>query len=200
MKKTIDARGLGCPLPVIETKKALNTMTAGVIEVIVDNPIAVQNLEKMAVQKNLVFASQSLDSNKYVVQIKLGDSSKDVSVPQVHQDKAVKNTVIVLSSNRMGQGDDQLGEVLMNGYVYALTELDDLPSTILLYNSGVWLSTEGSEVLEDLRLLESKGVEVLSCGTCLDYYKLTDKLGVGSVTNMYTIAEIMMEAEQILKP
>ena len=200
MKKTIDARGLGCPLPVIETKKALNTMTAGVIEVIVDNPIAVQNLEKMAVQKNLVFASQSLDSNKYVVQIKLGDSSKDVSVPQVHQDKAVKNTVVVLSSNRMGQGDDQLGEVLMNGYVYALTELDDLPSTILLYNSGVWLSTEGSEVLEDLRLLESKGVEVLSCGTCLDYYKLTDKLGVGSVTNMYTIAEIMMEAEQILKP
>ncbi|NLJ74303.1 MAG: sulfurtransferase-like selenium metabolism protein YedF [Firmicutes bacterium] len=200
MKKTIDARGLGCPLPVIETKKALNTMTAGVIEVIVDNPIAVQNLEKMAVQKNLVFASQSLDSNKYVVQIKLGDSSKDVSVPQVHQDKAIKNTVVVLSSNRMGQGDDQLGEVLMNGYVYALTELDDLPSTILLYNSGVWLSTEGSEVLEDLRLLESKGVEVLSCGTCLDYYKLTDKLGVGSVTNMYTIAEIMMEAEQILKP
>lgn len=200
MKKTIDARGLGCPLPVIETKKALNTMTAGVIEVIVDNPIAVQNLEKMAVQKNLVFASQSLDSNKYVVQIKLGDSSKDVSVPQVHQDKAIKNTVVVLSSNRMGQGDDQLGEVLMNGYVYALTELDDLPSTILLYNSGVWLSAEGSEVLEDLRLLESKGVEVLSCGTCLDYYKLTDKLGVGSVTNMYTIAEIMMEAEQILKP
>lgn len=200
MKKTIDARGLGCPLPVIETKKALNTMTAGVIEVIVDNPIAVQNLEKMAVQKNLVFASQSLDSNKYVVQIKLGDSSKDVSVPQVHQDKAIKNTVVVLSSNRMGQGDDQLGEVLMNGYVYALTELDDLPSTILLYNSGVWLSTEGSEVLEDLRLLESKGVEVLSCGTCLDYYKLTDKLGVGSVTNMYTIAEIMMEAERILKP
>ena len=205
MKKTIDARGLHCPLPVIETKKALNTMTEGVVEVIVDNEIAVQNLEKMAAQKHLAFSSQSIDSHRHVVQIEVGDIPKDpivesVIASQVLQKQGAKNTVVVLSSNRMGQGDNELGEVLMRGFIYALTEVDQLPSTILLYNSGVWLSVEGSDALQDLRLLESKGVQVLSCGTCLDYYDLTEKIGVGAVTNMYVIAEVMMEAAHIIKP
>ena len=205
MKKTIDARGLHCPLPVIETKKALNTMTDGVVEVIVDNEIAAQNLEKMAAQKNLVFSSRSIDSQKHVVQIQVGEISKDpitesFITSQALKEQGVRNTVVVLSSNRMGQGDDKLGKVLMKGVIYALTEVDELPSTILLYNSGVWLSVEGSDALQDLQLLESKGVQVLSCGTCLDYYGLTEKLGVGAVTNMYVIAEIMMEAAHILKP
>ena len=205
MKKTIDARGLHCPLPVIETKIALNTMTDVVVEVIVDNEIAVQNLEKMAAQKNLVFSSRSIDGQKHVVQIEVGEISKDPTTKsfitsQALKEQGVRNTVVVLSSNRMGQGDDKLGKVLMKGFIYALTEVDELPSTILLYNSGVWLSVEGSDALQDLQLLESKGVQVLSCGTCLDYYGLTEKLGVGAVTNMYVIAEIMMEAAHILKP
>ena len=100
----------------------------------------------------------------------------------------------------MGEGDERLGKTLMKGFIYALTESESLPSCILLYNNGAKLSTEGSDSLEDLKLLESKGVEILTCGACLDFYKLTEKLKVGSVTNMYVIAERMMEFQKLVKP
>ena len=100
----------------------------------------------------------------------------------------------------MGNGNDELGEVLMKGFIFALTELDELPSTVLLYNSGVKLSTEGSKSIEDLKTLQAQGVEILSCGTCLNYYDLADKLEVGEVTNMYFIVEKMSQADKIIRP
>ena len=111
-----------------------------------------------------------------------------------------KGMVVVLSSNRMGQGDEILGKLLMKGFVYALTEQDSLPETILLYNSGAYLSCEGSDNVEDLRNLEAQGVEILTCGTCLNHYGLGDKLKVGSVTNMYEIAERMTGARLLVRP
>ena len=93
-----------------------------------------------------------------------------------------------------------LGAVLMKGFIYALTSQEVLPDTILLYNNGAKLSTEGSDSLEDLKLLESQGVEILTCGTCLNYYGLTEKLAVGAVTNMYDICAKMMNAEKVVKP
>ena len=109
-------------------------------------------------------------------------------------------TVVSLSSDKMGEGDEKLGHTLMKNFIYALTEQDQLPETILLYNSGACLPVEGSDSLADLKLLESQGVEILTCGTCLNYYKLTEKLGVGSVTNMYIIAEKQMKATKIVNP
>ena len=113
---------------------------------------------------------------------------------------AQKKTVVVISADHMGEGDEKLGKILMKGFVYALTQLDTLPQTVLLYNSGAYLSCEGSDSLEDLRSLEAQGVEVMTCGTCLNHYGLTEKLGVGSVTNMYVIAQTMVEAGHIVKP
>ena len=110
------------------------------------------------------------------------------------------NTVVVLSSNQMGNGSEELGQILMKGFIFALTELDELPSTVLLYNSGVKLSTEGSNSIEDLKTLQAQGVEILSCGTCLNYYDLTEKLQVGDVTNMYFILEKMSQADKIIRP
>ena len=107
---------------------------------------------------------------------------------------------MVLSSDKMGEGDEALGKVLMKGFLYALASQETLPDTVLLYNGGAKLSVEGADSLEDLKLLESQGVEILTCGTCLNHYGLTEKLVVGHVTNMYDICEKMMKAGKIIKP
>lgn len=107
---------------------------------------------------------------------------------------------MVLSANTMGTGDSKLGTTLMKSFVFALTKQDRLPETILCYNTGAYLTCEGSDLLEDLRLLESEGVTILTCGTCLDFYGLREKLAVGGVTNMYEIVERMENAGFIVKP
>ena len=196
MKKIkVDAMGDQCPIPVIKTKKALKEITeTTLVEVHVDNEIAVQNLSKMAKQKNL-------EEQHYI--IKINAEAEGVSIQQkapAENDKEIcypdrkSNTVVVLSSNQMGNGSEELGQILMKGFIFALTELDELPSTVLLYNSGVKLSTE------DLKTLQAQGVEILSCGTCLNYYDLTEKLQVGDVTNMYFILEKMAQADKIIRP
>lgn len=209
MKKIkVDAMGDQCPIPVIKTKKALKEITeTTLVEVHVDNEIAVQNLSKMAKQKNLEYKCEKLEEQHYI--IKINAEAEGVSIQQkapAENDKEIcypdrkSNTVVVLSSNQMGNGSEELGQILMKGFIFALTELDELPSTVLLYNSGVKLSTEGSNSIEDLKTLQSQGVEILSCGTCLNYYDLTEKLQVGDVTNMYFILEKMAQADKIIRP
>ena len=209
MKKIkVDAMGDQCPIPVIKTKKALKEITeTTLVEVHVDNEIAVQNLSKMAKQKNLEYKCEKLEEQHYI--IKINAEAEGVSIQQkapAENDKEIcypdrkSNTVVVLSSNQMGNGSEELGQILMKGFIFALTELDELPSTVLLYNSVVKLSTEGSNSIEDLKTLQAQGVEILSCGTCLNYYDLTEKLQVGDVTNMYFILEKMAQADKIIRP
>ena len=207
-KIKVDAMGDQCPIPVIKTKKALKEITeTTLVEVHVDNEIAVQNLSKMAKQKNLEYKCEKLEEQHYI--IKINAEAEGVSIQQkapAENDKEIcypdrkSNTVVVLSSNQMGNGSEELGQILMKGFIFALTELDELPSTVLLYNSGVKLSTEGSNSIEDLKTLQAQGVEILSCGTCLNYYDLTEKLQVGDVTNMYFILEKMAQADKIIRP
>ena len=206
----VDAMGDQCPIPVIKTKKALKEITeTTLVEVHVDNEIAVQNLSKMAKQKNLEYKCEKLEEQHYIIKIKAEAEAEGVSIQQkapAENDKEIcypdrkSNTVVVLSSNQMGNGSEELGQILMKGFIFALTELDELPSTVLLYNSGVKLSTEGSNSIEDLKTLQAQGVEILSCGTCLNYYELTEKLQVGEVTNMYFILEKMAQADKIIRP
>ena len=209
MKKIkVDAMGDQCPIPVIKTKKALKEITeTTLVEVHVDNEIAVQNLSKMAKQKNLEYKCEKLEEQHYI--IKINAEAEGVSIQQkapAENDKEIcypdrkSNTVVVLSSNQMGNGSEELGQILMKGFIFALTELDELPNTVLLYNSGVKLSTEGSNSIEDLKTLQAQGVEILSCGTCLNYYDLTEKLQVVDVTNMYFILEKMAQADKIIIP
>lgn len=199
----IDARGKTCPLPVIETKKVLDTMTKGSVTVLVDNAIAVQNLCKMAEQKKMQYSSEKQSEDCYTVTITISEESQAVNQPEevcCISDSREQKTVVVLSSDCMGTGDDVLGHILMKGFVYALTEQDRLPETILLYNGGAKLSVEGAETLADLKLMEAQGVEILTCGTCLNHYGLSEKLAVGSVTNMYRIAEVLTNAGKVIRP
>ena len=154
----VDAMGDNCPIPVIKTKKALDALTeSAIVEVSVDNEIALQNVIKMANQKELSTTSETINENHFIIRIQYGDvESQEVQKEEIlcKVDKEEK-TVVVLSSDKMGEGNDDLGKVLIKGFIYALTQLDKYPKSILLYNSGVKLSSEGSDSIEDLKILEN---------------------------------------------
>lgn len=199
--------GEACPIPVVKTLNAIKALQgAEEIEVLVDNEVAVQNLTKMANQKGHEVKSEKLGEKQYRVLITVGEIEKtentDVQedVVACTPDVRKKNTVVVISSSKMGEGSDELGAVLMKGFIYALTQQEELPATILFYNGGAKLTCEEAPTLEDLKSLEAQGVEILTCGTCLNHYGLSEKLQVGGVTNMYVIAEKMTQASLIVKP
>ena len=198
---TVDAMGDNCPIPVIKTKKAMDALTGPeTIEVLVDNEIAVQNVTKMATSAGGKVTSEQKAEKEYVVTIEMEGAPAADGAEAVCAPDARDNTVVVVSSDRMGSGNDELGKVLIKGFIFAVTQLDKLPKTMLFYNGGATLTTEGSDSLEDLKSLEAQGVEIMTCGTCLDYYGLKDKLAVGSVTNMYSIVETQAKATKIINP
>lgn len=210
MKKVVDARKIPCPGPVIEAKKALQQQENKVVEVLVDNEIAVQNLKKLGTYLKLEISAEKQDDHNFTVVFKKEGMGTELSSESAKSLQGKEDTcypdgrkhhkLAVISSDCMGDGSEELGRQLMKGFLYAMTELEELPETILFYNGGAKLTVEGSDSLEDLKLLEAQGVEILTCGTCLNYYGLSEKLAVGTVTNMYAIAEKMMQAETILKP
>ena len=198
---TVNAMGDNCPIPVIKTKKAMAALTGPeTIEVLVDNEIAVQNVTKMASSSGGKVTYEKLGDAEYKVTIKMEGAPAAEEAEVTCAPDARDNTVVVISSDRMGSGNDELGKVLIKGFIFAVTQLDTLPKTMLFYNGGATLTTEGSDSLEDLKSLEAQGVEIMTCGTCLDYYGLKEKLAVGTVTNMYSIVETMAKAGRIIRP
>jgi selenium metabolism protein YedF len=119
---------------------------------------------------------------------------------EVRADGKAKKAVLYINSHLLGIGDEALGAILMRAFLKTLLDLPIKPHRIILINSGVRLSSEGSEVLEALRALSEKGIEILSCGTCLDFYGLKEKLRVGVVSNMYDIAQSLLEADRLIRP
>ena len=208
---TVNAIGDVCPLPVVKTKKALEQLEApDMVEVLVDNETAVKNVTKFAEQAGKKAVSQKIEEGRYQILIDCtgeSDAKKDAGENAAEKSAAAADrtgntgsTVVVISSDRMGEGNEELGKVLMKGFVFALTQLDELPEKMVFYNGGAQLTCEGSETLKDLQFMEEQGVEILTCGTCLDYYGLKEKLKVGNVTNMYTIVETMTKAGKIVRP
>lgn len=213
MKRYVDARGKQCPIPVVETRKALELMGEGdEVETLVDNEIAVQNLLKMAKQKKVAAQAEQYGEDEYRVSFSRTEESlsgeesrekakgKEEKAQEKETGSRKDRVVVAISSDKMGQGDDALGEILMKGFLYALTGLPVPPTAVLLYNGGARLSVEGSGALPDLRRLENLGTEILTCGTCLNFYGLTDKLSVGKITDMYTICEKLTEADKVVRP
>ncbi len=195
----IDAIGKACPLPVIETHKALKEHDA--VETVVDNQIATENLKKLAEDMGYTYAMTEESSTHYTVMIAKDGVSTDKDVQPTKQDvKSQDSYIVVINSPTMGVGDDVLGKQLLKTFVYTLTEQDVLPQMIIFYNGGVPFVTEDSDVLEDLKTLASQGVQIYACGACLNYYDLTDKVAVGEITNMYRIVEMMRQADRIVRP
>ena len=177
--RKVDARGDACPLPVVKAKKAIAELNgAGEVEVLVDNEIAVQNLTKMAQQRGYQSAAEKLAEREYRVLFTVGEPAAEEEEAPACAPDARTDTVVVIASDKMGEGAEELGKTLLKAFVFSLTQQDKLPKTILLYNGGAHLT----------------------CGTCLNFYGLTEKLAVGGVTNMYVIAEKMLNAGNVVKP
>nr|WP_300003922.1 sulfurtransferase-like selenium metabolism protein YedF [Tissierella sp.] len=195
MNNNIDARGMDCPKPVIMTKKALDSLKEGSLTSIVDNDVARENVSKLASSMGYDFQVEEKDGDFYVKidkTILVGEEVKDKDLEEdeeLLEGSKLKDMTIGISSDTMGSGDEQLGRILMKSFIYTVSETQPFPSTIVFYNTGVRLTVEGSEVLDDLINLEKEGVEIISCGTCLDFLELKDKLKIGSISNMYTIYE-----------
>lgn len=198
--KIIDCRGLTCPLPVVTVKKALekdhDTNTS--IQVLIDNEISNENVSKFLKSRGFTFTTELKGEDYIITTVGQEVIINDLVNSEIdHTGQYVK--VVVVSSNCFGNGDDRLGALLMKSYFFALTELDAPPSSIIFMNSGVKLTCSGSDILESIEILANKGSEILSCGTCLDFYQLKDQLKIGEVTNMYTIVERMSNTVHVIK-
>jgi len=202
MEKKIDCRGLACPQPVLETKKALEGPEVEEVLVLLDNQSSKENVRRFAEsQGHQVIISE--EKGAFDLKIKKGKrKEKSDSVrgkAENIQSVASSDIVVFIDTDSLGRGSEELGKILMRSFLQTLEQSEVHPQKILLVNSGVRLACEGSEVLEDLQEFAAKGVELLSCGTCLDYFGIKKKLMVGKVTNMYEIINSLARAGKLIK-
>ncbi len=188
MKERVDARGLACPAPVVRTREALKGGAAE-IEVLVDNPTARDNVCRFASSQGCV-SEVFEEEGGFRIAITRGAEEAGAESAPGHAGRAV----VVLSSDVMGRGDEELGGILVRAFLNTLAESDPLPWRVVLFNRGVLLAVEGGDGVEALSNLRDMGVEVLVCGTCLDYFKAKEGLAVGTVSNMYDILTTMLSA------
>ncbi|MGP1440900.1 MAG: sulfurtransferase-like selenium metabolism protein YedF [Treponema sp.] len=195
----INAMGLECPQPVIKAKQAMNENTKkDDILVRVDNEVAVQNLTKLGKQAGAKVETKEISKKEYTVLFNFTETSGCQLIEDISTVK-LNDYVVAISGDKMGQGEDELGLKLAESFVYALTEQDIKPKMVVCYNSGVFLTSKNEKTIADLKKLEEAGCEILSCGLCLDYYKLKESLKVGTITNMYRIVEIL-RTHNVVRP
>jgi selenium metabolism protein YedF len=196
--KDIDCRGLNCPEPVLRTKRALEEKPDVDINVIVDNETARENVQRFARSKGR--KTEWLEKeNTFHIAIGAGAAGETaVKTSNLESVPSKEGPVLLISTDQLGQGSSELGLLLMRNFIYTLTKRDDLPRAIVFMNSGVRLSITGSAVIDELEELASKGVTILVCGTCLDYYELKDEHKAGLVSNMYDITDLLLAAEKVI--
>lgn len=197
MRNIIDAKGLTCPQPVINTKKALEEIKEGILTVIVDNVAARDNVRRFAESQGCAVGVKE-DNGDYYLEIAKGFSCEVKSKPG--EARGNDNIVIYINSDVMGVGDEELGKILMDAFLKTMIVAHPQPRKLIFVNSGVRLAIEGSDVVGYIKEMEKKGVEVLSCGTCLNFYGLKEKLSVGVISNMYDIIESLIEADKVISP
>lgn len=203
--KIIDTTGQKCPVPIIETRKALRESKTGeTFTVITDNKTAFSNISRF-LEDNKIFFSVTEEKNIWTFSI---TNETGVTVTTQAEDYCeiyqpvipAGDYAVVISSEVMGQGDDELGRRLMKSFFIALSCLDVMPSSIMFYNAGVKLTVDNSEVIEFLRELENKGVPIYICGTCVDYYKIEERVKIGRISDMFIITQKLSEAGNIIRP
>ncbi len=200
MQKRLDCRGLACPQPVMETKKALAEADELIVEV--DNPAAKENVKRFAESQGCKVEVTEEKEQVTLKILKQKNAEKFSSKPEIIEgQKLVKDSDLILfiDTESMGRGSEELGKILMRSFLHTLEQSEVRPQKVILLNSGVKLACAGSEVLEDLQELNAKGVEILACGTCLDFWGLKKELRVGRVSNMYEIINSLGQARKLIK-
>ncbi|MBU2550954.1 MAG: sulfurtransferase-like selenium metabolism protein YedF [Proteobacteria bacterium] len=201
--KELDCRGLACPQPVLNTKDALETdPSGGPFQVIVDNPAARDNVSRFARSQGCQVEVADAGGDFILTLTRSGAASGPAPdrPGQPAVSPSLPRLVVKISSQFMGNGADDLGRVLMKAFIKSLSEATLRPEAVVFYNSGVHLTCEGSEHIEAIRVLEESGVRIFSCGTCLDFFRIKDKLAVGQVTNMFEIIETISGADRVVSP
>jgi len=211
---SLDERGKTCPIPIVETKKAIEALDVGeVVETIVDNEISAQNLKKFADQRKYAYEMEKVSGSEFKVHLTVTEAAKEFlskGRPSFNENDYQAcdlpaaafsgDYIVVISSDHMGEPEEELGKVLLKGFLFALSKKDEVPKKIIFYNGGAKLTCEGSESLEDLKELGKSGAEIVTCGTCLKFQHLEDKLQIGGVTNMYEITEALTGTARVVKP
>jgi selenium metabolism protein YedF len=198
--KIVDARGLACPQPVILTRKALADAGAEPVTTIVDSPTAEANVSRMVSKAGWQVTVETKDDGIYLHLSQRGTAAAPWPVGKAEALPTAGPLIVYISADRMGRGEDELGHILVRGFLHTLNEISPLPDALVFVNTGVKLVTESSSVLEDLQALAGQGVDILACGTCLNYFDLTDQVAVGVVSNMYDIAETLLGAGKVVAP
>jgi len=200
--KIVNAKGLACPQPVVLAKKALESHEQ--VRVIVDNDTALENIKRMGVKSGCDVKAEKKSDGTYEINLTRKDGATGAKEEFVSSCSATSVQpgpfVIVIAEDKMGRGNDELGYVLIRAFLHTVAGQTEKPDIMIFYNTGVKLTVQNSEVLDDLKQLESEGVQLLVCGTCLNYFEAKEKLGVGVVSNMYDIVEIMSRAGRVLVP
>ncbi len=200
--KIINAKGLACPQPVVLAKQAIETNEH--VSVIVDNETALENVKRLGAKQGCDVQVEKKNDGTYEINLtrKAGAvGTTEEFVPSCSTTPAVSGPfVIVITENKMGRGNDELGSVLIRAFLHTVSLQKEKPDVMIFYNTGVKLIVQGSEVLDDLKQLESEGVQLLVCGTCLNYFEIKDKIAAGTVSNMYDIVETMSRAGRLLVP
>jgi selenium metabolism protein YedF len=196
----IDCKGLACPMPVIKTKKYFDLEDSKEALVIVDNEVAKNNILRLAKGINLN-SSFIEEDGLYKIQLSRGEFSGVQAADNNESEVEYKTSAptILVATNLLGNGDDRLGETLMKVYINTLAESEILPENLMFINGGVKLTCTGSDVLDSLNSMQEKGVNIISCGACLDFYNLKEELKVGEIGNMYQIIDLMNRSGNTIK-
>ena len=195
--KRIDCRGLACPQPVMETKKALEEQDAGEVVVLLDNAGSKENVRRFAESQGCR-VSVAEEKGTFFLTVQRGGLNRSEKA-ETKQDQVVTDLAIFIDSDSLGRGSEELGKILMRSFLQTLEQSETNLKKIIFMNNGVKLACAGSEVLEDLLELNAKGVEILCCGTCLDYFGIKKDLQVGKVSNMYEILTSLIQAGKVIK-
>ncbi len=198
--KEVDARGYPCPQPVLFTKKVVDEGEKEIV-VLVDNRGSADNVARFG-EKSGYRVEIKEENGDFKVVLKKGiesSASKTTEAAEITCEtgnwKLLKGKTLLVSTDSLGRGSEELGKVLVKALLNTLSGNESLPEKIVLINSGVKLACEGSDVLEALQVVVDKGVELLACGTCLNYFGLTEKLKVGRVSNAYEILNVLLESQ-----
>lgn len=205
MMRIVDTRGQLCPAPLIATKRALKETKIGEsFKVLTDNQTSLNNLTRF-LKDNKTQYSPGEEVGVWTLTItkKTADITQakaedycTTGIPHFSQG----DFIIVFSSDRMGEGDVELGHLLMANFINAIKDLDVLPKKMVFYNKGVTLGSNDSPLIDHLREIEKMGVGLLLCGTCVKHYSLEEKVKIGTISNMFEITQVMAEAGNVVKP
>jgi selenium metabolism protein YedF len=203
---TVDARGLSCPQPVLETRKAFEDSNATAFKILVDNVTSKENVKRFASNQGCEVTIEELGADQYEIRVKrpIGEAPaveiQELLPCPLPQSTPNGKNVVYIGTDAMGLGDADLGHKLMRGFLRTLIDVSPIPWRVIFINAGVKLTTTDEEAVDAVSMLEEKGVEVLSCGTCLEHFGLVDKLKVGRITNMFEVVESFNAANKVISP